>query len=217
MSQRPVTSLSNTPAERDAPVPAIAVLQTPIELKGTFGLEQHVRVCRLTTTNVEIWAVAKSVAAIAIMIGLFAALGVYAAQPIWVIWLFAGGFGFFLVVVVSMLVLRRFWYGEKAIVRAFQSGRMRPVSVAWTVSDDGLLGVTESVKSREKWEIYSSIREWDDLILLYNRSSTAAVPFPKEFCQSEEEWERLRQFLRSRFPMSEGTTKDTKHTNGNER
>jgi hypothetical protein len=105
-------------------------------------------------------------------------------------------------IVITVVILLQGRFTRWQLQRAYATGKLKPVPTRWTVSDEGIHAVTVTMDAQETWAAYRSWQASDDMLLLYGRSATY-IPLAREFCHSEHDWERLREFVRAKLPESQ--------------
>jgi hypothetical protein len=123
---------------------------------------------------------------------------------IWLLLLKHTETGILLAVGVVLLVIgmkiktapRNLWKQNEAL-RAPQRG---------TVSDDAIQFMSSFGESRFEWAAISGFGEYKETILLF-QSNTMVIPFPKRFFNSKEDWDRFRQLVMEKLPVSHQVVK----------
>jgi hypothetical protein len=195
MSQPDVNPYASPRTGEDGAPPAR--LDGPIVLRGIVGLDLHLRAHQLARGKIRMgWQLPVAFVVVGLMGCVVTAQNLRDGRPLglWPAILLA----FPLVFAFVWLMLTR--SGAWHLKRAFARGDLKPQEASWTITDDGIHAVTDTIDSKEKWANYESWRASDDLILLYGRGQTIYIPLAHEFCQSEADWHRLREFLHEKLP-----------------
>jgi hypothetical protein len=189
------------PSESTADAPPPAVLGEPITLRGEVGLELYLRAHRLARGNVRIgWQLPVTFAVVAAMAVIVIVQRARDGTPLG-IWIYL----VFTVLLVFVIALLMLWnLSPWQLKRAFARGDLKPQQASWTISDEGVHAVTDTVDSHEKWANYQSWRASDDLILLYGQGRLLYLPLAREFCPRDGDWHRLRDFLQAKLPENKG-------------
>ena len=172
-------------------------LGPPIILSGEFGVDQHLRSYLLGTRhfsrkNVFLLCGLVMLSASLAVLTQFVDLAPFLKRTVTVGYLT-------LPVLAVLLPIGLRWVQVNRIRRSYDRGLAQPIPAAWTISEDGLVEETESVRSQSTWSAYSAIRVSDDMILLYHQSASTWIALPREFCREPGDWDRLDGFVRAKF------------------
>ena len=97
-----------------------------------------------------------------------------------------------------------FWFSpqlDAALVRSHLSRQFKanlPVSIE--LRPDGVFIATPDTETIVAWSTFHRMRESKDMILLFHRGMAQFQIVPREFCESDQQWIRLREYLGAKFP-----------------
>jgi hypothetical protein len=75
----------------------------------------------------------------------------------------------------------------------------KDVQISMIVQSDALHTAEPDAETEIAWSAFDRIRQSADLILLFRRDTQQSYMLPREFCENDGEWDRLRLFLSTRF------------------
>jgi hypothetical protein len=106
--------------------------------------------------------------------------------------------------VVNLLLLLVFWFSfsklmEYNIKQAWQSNKLIKGEISGVIDQTEIIWKNAYGETRYPWEILLNYRETTDIVLLYI-AINQAIMVPRNFFQSEEDWQQFRQLIVEKLP-----------------